>query len=335
MKTKPFHHRARTLLFIAGLTAFVLFHRNPSTHLFVKKLYDFGHVPLFGLVSLALLRLLRGSGRPGGDAAAHAAAGMLTLLLGYGVECAQTLIPGKQFETGDLFHDALGAAGFLSVSYVCTHREIPSAARRAVWITVSALMLAAFLPAAAATLDAVHAIRDFPAIASFERSSELSRWGVTDATIRSSEEHSTDGSRSLEVRLRPAESPGICTQNLLRDWSRYDLLRLDLYLPGDHPLSLTVRIEDEAHNQRYEDRYNGPFTLHPGPNRLEIPLIEIAGAPQGRKMDLSSVSSLCLFSYQLRRDQTLFVDNIRLCRGSGQGEARVLPLQTGVKEESS
>jgi len=306
-------NRLRSLLLLAGLLAFVLFFQlNYGSHFFVRTLLNFGHIPLFGVVSLVLLKLIKEEHRRAPTCANFVAAGLLTLLLGFGVECIQTIIPGKQFETDDLLFDLLGAAGFLSVAFVRSHREIPASARRAVLIGVSLLMLAAFLPVAVSTFDAVRMYRDFPVIASFEKNTELSRWQGNNASIRLAERNPTTGKSCMEVRLDPGEYPGINTRNLVRDWSPYDLLLFDVYLQGDQPLSLTVRIDDKAHNQQFEDRYNVRFLLRPGLNRVKIQLIDLVNAPKGRTMDLKSIVALYIFTFNLQEKRTFCIENILL-----------------------
>jgi len=302
------------LLLIGGLLAFVLLFRVPSaSHRFVWKLLDAGHIPLFGLVSLAFLRIVKQTDRPPGRAVyPYLAAWLLTVLAGAGVEGFQAFLPGRHVEIGDVLHNALGAAGFLAIACVHAHREVPAGIRLAVTTGACLLMAGAFVPAALATLDAFHMVRDFPVIASFERVGELSRWGALDAATSPSRRHTTDGTRSLEVRLRPGPYPGIGTRDLVRDWRGYDRLQFDAYLEGDHPLGLTVRVDDAVHDDRLEDRYNGRFTLRPGSNHVEIPLEDLRRAPAGREMDLETIVFLCIFSDALREPRTFTLDNIRL-----------------------
>ena len=123
----------RTFAVFAGLLAFLFLARldewSPS---YVMELYDFGHIPLFGVLSLSLFNLMyRDKGKERG-AGPYIHAGFLTFLLGLLTECIQVFLPHRYFQIGDILYDALGAAGFLSLRYVMDHKGMNRAARRAI-----------------------------------------------------------------------------------------------------------------------------------------------------------------------------------------------------------
>ena len=81
------------------------------------------------------------------------------------------------------------------------------------------------------------------------------------------------------------------------DWSRYRELALDVTNASAAPLSLSIRIHDASHDHRYEDRYNRVLVLAPEQRAtLAIPLEEIERGPRDRKLDLTQVADLMLFT---------------------------------------
>ena len=86
--------------------------------------------------------------------------------------------------------------------------------------------------------------------------------------------------------------------------------------PEPVAIDLTVRIDDAGHDGRLgmDDRFNRTFPLVPGPNRIEIPLSDVASAPRGRRFDLGQVRLLILFVADLREPRGMIVGPISLLR---------------------
>ena len=306
----------RTFAVFAGLLAFLFLARldewSPS---YVMELYDFGHIPLFGVLSLSLFNLMyRDKGKERG-AGPYIHAGFLTFLLGLLTECIQVFLPHRYFQIGDILYDALGAAGFLSLRYVMDHKGMNRAARRAILSMFVLSMGVALIPFARAVLDAVHMHRNFPMISSFEKSIEMSMWRSEKEKLSRTGVHATHGAYCLKVPLVPGTYSGASTRRLIRDWQGYESLLIDFFIPGKEPLKFTVRINDTIHNDEYQDRYNKSFLLQPGFNEVKIPLIDVFNAPTGRTMDMGSIGLLCMFSWNLKKERTVYIDNIRLSKG--------------------
>ena len=77
-------------------------------------------------------------------------------------------------------------------------------------------------------------------------------------------------------------------------------------------MDLVVKIEDQLHNGRYEDRFHRLERLEPGPHHIRIPLSEVERAPKGRNIDLRRIRRLEFFTETQPRPFTLFLDIIRL-----------------------
>ena len=77
-------------------------------------------------------------------------------------------------------------------------------------------------------------------------------------------------------------------------------------------MTLTLRVHDAAHDQRYEDRYNVRLVVQPGVNRFTIPIDDILHAPDTRAMDLSRIRGIVVFAHALERPTHVFLGPIVL-----------------------
>jgi hypothetical protein len=124
--------------------------------------------------------------------------------------------------------------------------------------------------------------------------------------------HASDGGWALRIDLQPGEYPGVSLEHPLPDWSRYDVLRLDLVLDDGPPLVVVVKIEDRHHTGDYHDRFHQSTRLMPGENDVRVLLSEVARAPRDRPMDLTRIARVQLFTGRLDARRTLYLDNVRL-----------------------
>ena len=78
------------------------------------------------------------------------------------------------------------------------------------------------------------------------------------------------------------------------------------------PLELIVKLQDKIHNGEVDDRFHRIVRLTPGRHEVRIPLSEVAGAPRGRRMDLTRMGMLQFFAIQPPQRRTFYLDNVRL-----------------------
>lgn len=301
----------RTLMLgiVIACLSFLIF-TNPDTggSRILSAVMNCGHFPLFGVIALALFYFYEfGQARYVKN---YYRAWSVAAGLGLLTEFMQLFDPGRYFELRDLVYDALGALTFLAFSF--SFRLSSERMGRVVRIGTALLCLAATTPIWLAVTEREHMRKDFPLISTFETPQDISRWEAHDAIITQAQEHATHGAFSAEVTLSPGEYPGLSSDYFVSDWNGYNTLACDIFLVGDAVLPLTIRINDKTHTQAYADRYNHTFTLQPGPNRIRIPLKNIALAPRGRGMDMQAISLICIFAYRLNTPRTVFIDNIRL-----------------------
>ena len=128
--------------------------------------------------------------------------------------------------------------------------------------------------------DAIRQARALPELGSFEDGLELTRWSFDGVTARRDASHVVHGSWSLRIALEPGDYPGVTLTSPPTDWSAYEYLGFDLFVEGDLPLQMELKIEDGRHSGAYEDRFNRTLALLPGWNRVLVALADVASAPR-------------------------------------------------------
>ncbi|MEW8658742.1 MAG: VanZ family protein [Candidatus Thiodiazotropha endolucinida] len=98
------------------------------------------------------------------------------------------------------------------------------------------------------------------------------------------------------VTLLDGRWPGVDMQEPESDWRGYERLELLIYSDQSENLPLTLRIHDQNHNRRLEDRYNLSLVIQPGYNHFSLPLHEVEDAPSGRTMDMAAISDVMIFA---------------------------------------
>jgi len=290
---------------------FLLFNDFDKTRsLFTSSILDFGHIPLFMVITAMMLWVLDWRRWPITSLKNYILAGAIAIVLSLFTEIFQQFVPGRSFEIRDIVSNLVGSTVLLLIFYQYK-RHMQRGSRLAIFGVACLMLLCAGIPVFTSFMEELRAKRDFPLIASFETRWEMKRW-ISEGSFDRSTLHTTHGNRSLLVNLAPGLYPGASFINPHFTWQDYYSLRFDAFLQGDRPLALTVRINDLEHNEEYEDRYNRTFTLRPGPNQVIISLSEVEHAPKGRLMDMEHISVLCLFSYKLHEQRTVYFDNFRL-----------------------
>jgi hypothetical protein len=191
------------------------------------------------------------------------------------------------------------------------------------------LLLSTLAPVA--SLGEAYRQRDakFPVLCAFDSVFELRLVQTRATTIRIV--HAPEGWEKYRSRrvgkltFYPSRSrfPGARWYELRRDWGAYRYLELDLFLDGDRDSFIVLRIDDRAAAVEAGDWFSRRFPLHPGPNRLRVPLSDVRDAPKTRKLHLDSIARLILFSVQPVRPVQVYVADLRLTGGDASGEESV------------
>jgi VanZ family protein len=282
---------ATVLLFVGG--------KGPFSHRLTGELWNSGHVLLFCGFAILLGARLHTPGIVVKLVVVMAVAAPLGLL----VEIIQRYT-GRDFSLLDVVFDTLGAYVGLLIG---ARRQVLAAARPVAWgvCTVGVIgLLLIGIPIGGMAWDTLQAYRQFPLLAGFTSPLERGRFNEGDA-LRIMDE-------GLEVQFQKAAYSGFFLDDFPRDWRGYNTLVLDIFNPGRRPLPLHCRIHDRAHNQDFNDRYNGQFLVLPGQSTIRIDLKQAEIAPHNRKLALDDVAGVGCFLVNSPGGQIMYVSQIRL-----------------------
>jgi hypothetical protein len=280
-------------------------------------LHDLGHVAAFGMVA-ALLAYALSAGSP---PTARARAGVIwlaagaALALGVIVELVQ-VATGRGGDPWDVVRDG-GGAFCAALALAVRDAGLSAKLRAALAGTAIFTLLACAYPLVAALYDETRAHAQFPVLASFETTSDLSRFqfgeGMKPRIVPITDEDGRAAS-GMQLRLPPGRYPGFELSYFPRDWRGARALRLLIANPEPTPLELHVRIDDAKYDYRLDmaDRYDRAFPLLPGTNRIEIPLSDVATAPRGRPFDLGRVQTVLVYAIDLEQARAIIVGPIVL-----------------------
>lgn len=249
---------------------------------------DFGHVPLFALLTVALLGVTRArSGTV--SLRAYAMAAVIAATLGGGTELAQIPV-GRDASWTDFWHDLLGIAVALGLYAACDRRLALSRKARGGLVV---LCLAGLVPVAWPLVKVARAYAYraslFPNLTDFSTDRD-SFWTIGIGARR------VFKPGALVVEFVAERYPGVSWFEPPPDWRGYKNLVLDVENPNDVAMALTLRVHDRQHRSGYTDRFNREFDLAPHARRtIRASLEDIATAPRNRRMDLAHIAGVAVF----------------------------------------
>lgn len=290
-----------------------------------QELFNAGHVPLFGVLSLVLLGLARAL-LPRVDRTAwlpYLIAFAGSLIIGATAELLQIVGP-RDSDPVDLLRDATGALAFLGVRATLDGRLSTGLAGRGRWVVpcirlASVLLLGAtFLPVVWWGWAYVGRDRAFPVLCDF--GSAWSRGFVDARGVRLQSSGPPASWRTLdEQRVGKLEFsasgyayPGVGLDEPYPDWSAHRSLKFRVFSENPEPLPLHLRINDREHDQRYADRFNREVRILPGANQFVIPLSEVRDAPATREMDMTQIRQVILFADHPAKPFTIYLEGFWL-----------------------
>jgi hypothetical protein len=107
----------------------------------------------------------------------------------------------------------------------------------------------------------------------------------------------------LKVTLADTVWPGLRLHEPLSDWSAYEKLQLQVYVPGTSPLRLSVSIR--LRNAPLDHVYRN-FDLAPGPHLVNLSFTELFDAGQAR------IKELVIYSTRDHAGQVVMVGGLSL-----------------------
>ncbi|WP_196140967.1 VanZ family protein [Aliikangiella sp. G2MR2-5] len=292
--------------------ASLLFIGNPDYYdnRIIKEIWESGHFALFALLSIGLILFTPLQSK--NFLIRFIAITVFCLIAGLGTELAQ-LAFGRSFELKDIFNDFVGGyAGFCLMIPGDKTRKTSSVVAI---ILVFMLSLIGIRDLIFAVVDETRLPKEYPLLAGFESELELGRWDSKHATLSISDQHTTHGSGSLKINWVPGDYPDVTLNHFVHDWRDHKAIHFDLYLEGDESLDIVFKVYDRLHpssGYKFSDRFNEEITLKPGINHLSFDLEEVKTRPKSREVDLANIIAFSVFTIDLKKPKTLYLDSVRL-----------------------
>lgn len=291
------------LLVLAGVLLFVHLPIPPTYA--GRTIENAGHTPLFFLVTLGVIFVLRGDPRISGWKL-YVFAGVAGAFAGFLSEVIQRPL-ARDASWEDVYADVVGTVGALALYAMFEGRTALTRLHRAFALLVAVGCFVIYMmPIVAMTRSYLHRNGQFPVIADFHSRSEL-YWTMSLGARREI------AANSLDVEFVADDFPGVSFHEPVPDWSAYKALVLDLENPGDEVLHLGVRVHDLRHNRQFIDRFNRRVDLAAGERRtLRVALEDIRHGPRNRLIDLQQISDITLFRGEKSGSRRLRIHSIRL-----------------------
>lgn len=296
------------LLVVAGA---LLFMRLPTMPTYAgRTIENAGHLPLFFLITLAVLFVLREwrpfkSGRFH-DVYLYLAAGLAGIGSGFLSEVIQRRL-SRDASWEDVYSDAVGAVCALAVHALFHRTHTIGRWRRAIAAAIVVAVAVIFLmPIVTMVRAYLHRNGQFPVLADFHSPVELA-WTVSYGLRRDI----VDG--ALHVEFVADEFPGLSFHEPVADWRAYQWLVVDIENPAAEPLMLGIRVHDIGHGRQFNDRFNRHVEIAPRERKLlRIALDDIRHGPRTRLMDMQRVSDITLFRSAATGSRQALLHGMRL-----------------------
>jgi hypothetical protein len=179
---------------------------------------------------------------------------------------------------------------------------------------ITVLLCIQLLPLLMTLVDEHMAKSNFPMLADFENTLELSRW-TSNGQMILDKKITTHGNFSARIELTTQPYSGASLNFLPSNWKNFKRLLFSVYVPSNSPISITTRIHDRQHRQSgylYNDRFQQLSHLKTGWNHITINITDIIRAPKTRLMDIESITNIRFFTSKFKQSRVIYLDNLRL-----------------------
>ena len=235
---------------------------------------------------------------------------ILTAILSIIIELSQHIFASGTPDISDIRRNFVGAL----LGFVFTVSSKKKYILNFLRFVAILFVLSEMVPVSLALADEFRASRKFPILSDFESDLELSRWSGDEKFLRN-KEIVFHGKSSLFITFGTSKYSGVSLKYFPGDWTKYKFLEYSIYYPYADTLYFTCRIHDEQHTkgvQAYNDRFNGRYFLVNGWNEILIKLEDVKNGPRTRKMDMSKVQNVAIFTVQLSQPKMVYLDYVRL-----------------------
>lgn len=293
------------LLFILTLTGGISVHASRS----MIELWNLGHIVLFGLI-VFFLNHYWVYYQNNSNIKRFIIVFILTGVLSIVIESYQYIFTNGTPDMIDIRRNFVGAM----LGFICAISMKKKYFLFFLRGLIVLIVLLEMLPLSIVLADEFQALRKFPVLSDFESDLELSRWSGDEPFFRSIDK-AIHGNSALYITFGTSKYSGVSLKYFPGDWTNYQYLKFNIYYPDADTLYFICRIHDEQHTkgaQNYHDRFNRRFFLIHGWNEISIPLDDVKNAPGNRRMDMSKIQGMAIFTVQLPKPKAAYLDYVWL-----------------------
>jgi len=311
------------ILVITLVMGTMIFVQLPFDTRIMKEFQNTGHTIASGILAGVVLTLIKNIdlNKKLTIKLHYIVAIVIAMLCGIFVEIFQLVI-GRDAEVKDVVRNMIGVISIIGV-YASFDKNLIEilgkkkySARRITILIISIfLLLSGMVPLYNLSIAYFQRNKAFPVLLDFQSGwsryfYSLNKTLLVDLRLEDIIQNSKNIYKKRVVFL-PGEYSGINYQEPVSDWSEWSYITFYIYIKNEPQMFIGLRINDKNHNNFYEDRYNKKIILNKGANIVRISLLDIKNSPKNRKMDMTSIQSMILFS--MHRDQKeIIMSNIIL-----------------------
>lgn len=299
-----FHNRIPLLLTIMVCALGVglpLFWDLPGHWRLLGAMQNSGHTVLFFAMSFCLVwRGLKGWW-----------VFLALLSVGIGIEITQYFI-GKDCDIHDVFLDTLGI-----VSGIVFYSGLQKKSLPIVFLAALLAALAFYIPLLI-SLCYLTQWRSFPTLATFDepgRNQLVDRHeGASFAFTAAPKDWIDNHSQVLRMDCPIEGWPGVALVDLAPDWRNFAELQLDIWLPGELPITLGIAIRAIGNKSDHHD-ISRHFALRPGLNHVSWPLEDMAQKATSGPILLAKIGKVIIFCMPedtRKNSSSVYIDNVVL-----------------------
>jgi len=307
---------------VGGLFAVQVFLKEPESTLLWNELFNSGHAPLYGVLSLVVLGLLDAIRPSWQRGRRYLEAFWITFFAGAIMELLQRF-GAREPQIADLLRNAAGIVALLAVAASFDRDLLPTGSRgRAkkrivLWAGAFVALGLAFVPVIVAVGALVARDRAFPVVCGFDTVWERQLLRVSeDAEIayRKPPDAWRRGRDDLAgyVTFLAGRYPILTLNDPYPDWTGYDSLSFTVYSELSEPATVTLWVADDHHVAGDLGSFRRRLEIKPGENRFDVPLADIRTKARNRELDLTRIHKAAIYASKVEQPFSLFLDDFRL-----------------------
>ena len=280
---------------------------------FASEVLNITHLPAFAIFTLTLFFSL--SRRFGNWR--YLITIIISIVLAIAIEWIQARI-GRDASWQDVAFDATGITLALCGVYLWQKTDKTSLHVSYIFFSFCVIALLSY-PVAIKGYSIYWQKQQFPILGNFENEMDLYSWhpqgGKPDNPTRIELwKNSETGNQALRIITGQGDWGGVSFLAYDEDWSNFKYFSLDVFNPDTQPFRFFIRIDDSDKRaiESYKHRFNHLQMIHPGMNKIRIPIHTIVIRPKSRNLNIRSIRRLILYLEENAPSRIFYIDNIRL-----------------------